>query len=114
MQVLLSLLLRVALQPIANLVTALLGPTLRSLQPYGLKAGDLAQVLALVGELYAGRTPVFPVMGQLSATEVQDVAEAVHELLKSLTTEYGIVLTADQSSKVLAAVSARIQTKFPA
>jgi hypothetical protein len=114
MEALISTLFRIALAPIAKALVALLGPTLRSLQSYGLNPADLGVVLAHVADLYAGKTPAFAPLALLTADEVKDVAESIHALFVALVAEYGIVLTAEQASQLLGAVAARVQAKFPA
>lgn len=114
MNALIQFLFTTALQPLAKALVAALGPTLRELEKFSLKVSDLATIAGKVGELYAGKTPAYAPMGLLTADEQKDIVEAFHETLKALLVTYGLTLTDAQLGKVLEAVVARVQVKFPA
>jgi hypothetical protein len=114
MNSLIQFLFTTALQPLAKALVAALGPSLRELQKFNLKVTDLTTIASKVGELYAGKTPAYAPMGLLTADEQKDIVEAFHEALKALLVTYGLTLTDAQLGKVLEAVVARLQVKFPA
>lgn len=114
MNSLIQFLFTTALQPLAKALVAALGPSLRELAKFNLKVTDLTTIAGKVGELYAGKTPAYAPMGLLTADEQKDIVEAFHEALKALLVTYGLTLTDAQLGKVLEAVVARLQVKFPA
>jgi hypothetical protein len=114
MNAFIAVLYRVALTPIANILTAMLGPTVRGLAGFGVHASEVGPLLGKVGQVYNGETPEYVAMGALTPAEQQDIAEGMAAVFTALLTEYRITLTVEQVSTLLAAVSDRLTVRFPA
>lgn len=101
-------LLRVALNPVVKTLVGAFGPAIRGLQSVKLEPSEISAVLALVSRVYNGETVSFSPMGQLTALELQDVVEGLHESMVAVLTDYRITLTSAQCATILAAVAVRI------
>ena len=113
LNVILPVVLKVALAPLAKVAVGALGPAIRSLAPYNLTEAQVSTIFGLVGQRFAGKTPVYPVMGLLIASDVKDMVEGLHEATVALMAEYAIPLTAAQSEQILTAVAARMSSRAP-
>ena len=105
MQGLVSLLFRVAFQPLVRVSAAALAPIFADL---ALDKAQIAGLVAKVSLVMQGKAVTYEVMGIYSAAQQQEIVEGVVEMLVAILADFGITQSTADIGRLLDEVSKKV------